>query len=260
MKKSKFSKNTASIILTCLGGAGVIATSVMAVQETPKALKLMDEAEKEKCAKLSKWEVIKTTAPAYLPSVVCGAATIACIFGANILSQKQQASLASGYAFIEQSYRQYRQKVIELYGIEAHEKVVEALAVEDAHEVYHYVQSGFGCYSQYLEDDYSEPKLFYDAYGRRYFNAPLEQVLQAEYHLNRIFVTEGGCVCLNEFYEYLGLDPTPNGEKVGWNMYYDETFWIDFNHRKVTMDDGLECYIIETAFMPTEEALNDEYQ
>lgn len=114
MKKSKFSKNTASIILTCLGGAGVIATSVMAVQETPKALKLMDEAEKEKCAKLSKWEVIKTTAPAYLPSVVCGAATIACIFGANILSQKQQASLASGYAFIEQSYRQYRQKVIEL--------------------------------------------------------------------------------------------------------------------------------------------------
>lgn len=43
-------------------------------------------------------------------------------------------------------------------------------------------------------------------------------------------------------------------------MYYDETFWIDFNHRKVTMDDGLECYIIETAFMPTEEALNEEYQ
>lgn len=84
--------------------------------------------------------------------------------------------------------------------------------------------------------------------------------MQAEYHLNRIFVTEGGCVCLNEFYEYLGLDPTPNGEKVGWNMYYDETFWIDFNHRKVTMDDGLECYIIETAFMPTEEALNEEYQ
>lgn len=259
MRRTKFNKNTASIILTCLGGAGVVVTSVMAVRETPKALKLIEEAEDNKGEKLSKWEVVKIAAPAYLPSVACGAATIACIFGANILSQKQQASLASGYAFIEQSYKQYRQKVIELYGVEVHQKVVDAIAVEDAHEVYPYVTSGFGCYSQYLEDDYGEPRLFYDAYGRRYFNAPLEQVLQAEYHVNRMFVTECGVVCLNDFYTYLGLDPTPEGETVGWNMYYDDLLWIDFNHRKVTMDDGLECYIIETAYLPTKEALTEEY-
>ncbi|RHT38404.1 hypothetical protein DW790_06005 [Firmicutes bacterium AM31-12AC] len=258
MRRTKFNKNTASIILTCLGGAGVIVTSVMAVRETPKALNLIEEAENNKGEKLSKWEVVKIAAPAYIPSMACGAATIVCIFGANILSQKQQASLASGYAFIEQSYKQYRQKVIELYGVEAHQKVVDAIAVEDAHEVYPYVISGFGHYSQYLEDDYGEPRLFYDAYGRRYFNAPLEQVLQAEYHLNRIFVTEGGAVCLNDFYTYLGLDPTPEGDEVGWNMYYDDTLWIDFNHRKVTMDDGLECYIIETAYLPTKEALTEE--
>lgn len=27
--------------------------------------------------------------------------------------------------------------------------------------------------------------------------------------------------------------------------------WIDFNHKKVTLDDGMEIYIIEMPFDPT---------
>lgn len=259
MRKHKFNKGTASIVLTCLGGVGVVATTATAVRATPKALRLIEEAEKEKGEKLSKWETIQAAAPTYLSTVLIGTGTIACIFGASILTTRQQASLTSAYALLDQNYKRYRQKVVELYGEEAHNKIVESIAAEDAHEVYPCVQSGWGCYRQFLEEDYSEPRLFYDTYGHRYFNAPLEQVLQAEYHLNRIFVTEGGCVDLNTFYEYLGLDPTDYGEKVGWNIYMDELYWIDFDHRKVTMDDGLECYIIEPIYDPTAEALSDDW-
>ena len=39
-----FVKRNSSIILTVIGGAGVIATSIMAVRETPKALKLIEDA------------------------------------------------------------------------------------------------------------------------------------------------------------------------------------------------------------------------
>ena len=56
---------------------------------------------------------------------------------------------------------------------------------------------------------------------------------------------------MNEFYEFLGLEQTDYGGEVGWVIEYNDSFWIDFNHRKVTMDDGLECYIIEMMFEPT---------
>ena len=34
-------------------------------------------------------------------------------------------------------------------------------------------------------------------------------------------------------------------------MEDESTMWIDFNHRKITMDDGLECYAIEMVPEPS---------
>ena len=53
----------ASIVLTCLGGVGVVVTSVMAVKATPKALKKIETAEQEKGEQLSKWEKVKIAGP-----------------------------------------------------------------------------------------------------------------------------------------------------------------------------------------------------
>lgn len=72
----------------------------------------------------------------------------------------------------------------------------------------------------------------------------------AEYHLNRNYVLRGYAV-LNEFYDFLGLENTDYGADLGWIADGDDgIFWIDFNHRKVVMDDGLECYIIECMYEP----------
>lgn len=87
-----------STVLTCLGGIGVVATSIMAIKATPKALELIEEAKKEKGEELSKWETVKVAAPKYIPAMMTGVATIACIFGANVLNKRQQASLISAYA------------------------------------------------------------------------------------------------------------------------------------------------------------------
>ena len=105
------------------------------------------------------------------------------------------------------------------------------------------------------EENDGEPKLFYDEHSNRYFEATIEQVIQAEYHLNRNF-TLRGYVYLNEFYEFLGLSITEYGDVMGWAVNYDEIYWVDFNHRKVAMDDGLEVYIIETPYEPTYEPWN----
>lgn len=62
MNARLFDKRNASTVLTILGGIGVVATSILAVKATPKALTLIDEAKTEKGGELSKWEVAKVAA------------------------------------------------------------------------------------------------------------------------------------------------------------------------------------------------------
>lgn len=255
--KSFLSRN-ASTILTVLGGVGVVGTAVLAVKATPKALALVEEAEVEKGEKLTTWETVKTAGPAYIPAVVTGASTLACIFGANILNKHQQAALASAYALIDNAYKEYKGKLKELYGEEAHNNIIDALAVEKAEDVRvaNYNLTSYCDLS--IEDGSSEPRLFYDEYSNRFFQTTIEQVMNAEYHINRNFVLRG-YVTLNEFYEFLGLEQTEYGSTVGWSID-DEMYWIDFNHRKALLDnETLEAYIIETPFGPTVEALTDNH-
>ena len=65
-----------------------------------------------------------------------GTTTLVCIISAQILNQRQQAALMSAYAILDQSYKDYRRKLKELYGEETHQKIVEALAIEKAERTY----------------------------------------------------------------------------------------------------------------------------
>ena len=246
-----------STVLTCLGGIGVVATSIMAIKATPKVLELIEEAKKEKGEKLSKWEMVKVAAPKYIPAMMTGVATITCIFGSNVLNKRQQASLISAYALLDESYKKYRHKVIEKYGEETHRKVVDEIAIEEAREVGITAESL--CANTCLTSDEAcgDPVLFYDEWSHRYFESTIEQVIAAQYHINRNFVLRG-YVTLNELYDFLGLEPTDYGNTVGW-VVEDKLYWIDFNQRKVLIDDELECYIIETPWGPSSDFLEYYY-
>ena len=229
----KFLRKNASTILTCIGGVGVVATTVMAVKATPKAMQLIKAAEEEKGEKLTRTETIQATATTYAPSALVGIATIATIFGANVLNKRSQAALMSAYALVDQTFGDYKTHVEEEYGEEANEHIREKIAKD------RYVE-------QKTELD-GDSKLFYDFYSGRYFNSTMEKVLAAGFALNRQLIL-GECAYLNDFYQELGIPLTDIGDEVGWsrgsmcNMYSQE--WIDFNHQDVIQDDGLECCII----------------
>lgn len=218
-------KRNASTILTYIGGAGVIATSVLAVKATPKAIKVIEKAEEEKGEELTKIEIIKTAGPCYIPAIITGVSTIACIFGANVLNKRQQAALMSAYALLDNSYKEYKNKVQELYGEES-DKRIRTEIVKDKYEN-----------ADILEEDDGK-QLFYDSYSNRYFRATNETVLRAEYEINKI-LNEDCYASLNEFYDLLGISSIEHGDYVGWSS------WINFYHEKVEMDDGMECFIIE---------------
>lgn len=230
----RFIKKNSSTILTCAGAAGVVGTAVLAVKATPKALKLIEEAEREKGDELSKWEVVQVTAPTYIPAVLLGMGTITCIFGAHVLNKRNQAALTSAYALLDQTHKEYKNKVKEMYGEGADQEVKAELAKDKYKDAD-------------IDEEYELP-LFYDEFSKRYFNAKNEDILYAEYEINKLLNTNG-VVSLNDYYNLVGLDPVDYGEYLGWSsaqMY--EHFWDDwlyFHHTKVEMDDGLECYIID---------------
>ena len=237
---SSFLRHTAAVckqntptILTWIGGIGVVATAITAVKATPKALAALDEAKSEKGEELTKFEVAKTVAPIYVPTITMSAATIACIFGANVLNKRKQASLISAYALLEHSYKGYRNKVVELYGKEGDAKVKEEIAKDDYKETDIQVEEG--------------KELFYDAFSRRYFESTIEKVQSAQYQINRDLIMRDYAT-LNEYYEYLGIPTIDGGDALGWStsMNFDAYWqvWIDFGHHKTTMDDGLECHVI----------------
>ena len=173
-------RNSSPTILTCIGAIGVVATAVMAVKATPKALSVIQQAKDEKGDELTKLEVANVAGPLYIPAALVGVSTIACIFGANILNKRSQTTLMSAYALLDNSYKEYLKKADELYGSEANYQIKEELAKEN-----------------YVEGMVipKEEELFFDFQSLQYFRAPMDEVVQ-----------------------------------------------------KVEMEDGLECYIINSPF------------
>ena len=246
-------KRNSSTILSIAGAIGIVVTATSVATATTKAVKLLEEATADKGEKLTKTEVVLTTAKVYIPPIIIGASTIACVLGANVLNKRQQASLASAYALADGMYKEYRGKVKELLGEETDIRIRDAIAMEHCKEQY---VGTPGCHSI---DTSGETRLFYEPNIGLYFESTMAAVLNAEYHLNRNFSMRGYAE-LNEFYDFLGLDQTKAGSSLGWDCQqlieeYEST-WIDFDNRVVTLDDGLEVCIIDTPITPV---LLDEY-
>ena len=240
-------KQSSPAILTCIGAIGVVATSVMSVKATPKAIFLLEQATEEKGEELTKLEVIRVAGPVYIPTAAIGLSTVACIFGANMLSKYNQASLASAYAMLNQSYQRYRKAANSVYGDDADSKIKAQVAKEI------YVSAdGYHIYSPEEAQD-GEHTLFYESFSQRYFTSTMSSVLNAQYHVNRNLTLRGE-VTLNEFYEFLGIDDIACGDDVGWSadeLMESGIMWIDFENTRTVMDDGLECYIVSSMFDPT---------
>ena len=246
-RAGKAFKKATPTILTCISAAGVVVTVVLAVKATPKALKCIEKEKEVKNAEngenLTRMETIAACWRCYIPAAATGIATIGCIFGANVLNQRQQASLVSAYALASRSFN-------------SHKKVMASLAAEKSTKPTISAGSLAQMTSVGFEDANEEERLFYDAISDRYFQATISQVLQAEYHLNRNFALSGGFITLNQFYEFLGVSKVSGGDEVGW-MVSDGLYWVDFDHQKTMVDDGLngevECYIIDAPFPPVSE-------
>lgn len=258
----KNTNNISSTVLSCVAALGVVVTAVTVGKATPKALdKIKADSRRnhdgDPYAYTNK-EAIQSAWKFYIPSVVAGTTTIVCIFGANMLSRRQQAAITSAYGLLNSSYREYKDKLKELYGEEAHQKIIDAIAAEKAEDIYISAGGLLGGSSLTFEErDPDSVRLFYDSFSKRYFESSVPQVLEAEYHLNRNR-SLGMDASVNDFYEFLGIEPIDGGDELLW-FWSDNLAWVDFSHRKTVLDDGLEVYIIDFVWLPRLSIDDDDY-
>ena len=243
MNVMKLVQKNSSTILTCIGAAGVIATAVLTGRATIKAVRIADgmdrfDLDEGKTIYPPQKEIVKAVWKEYIPAAATGLATIALIFGANALNKKQQATLVSAYALLDQTYREYKNKVKEVLGEESEQKVEDAIAEEKVSDI---------CPSD-------GKLLFYEPNYGQGFERTMLEVQDAEYRLNQKFAVEGEA-SLNDFFELLGLNKTDTGDMIGWSqeMAWDNYNyqWIEFEHEPKKTEDGREYYQINMPFPPT---------
>lgn len=238
----KFVKCNAPTILSGLSVIGVVSTSITVGLATQKAMKRLDNLNKED--KASKPKVISAVIPPFIPAFFMGSSTIACILGANILNHKTQASLISAYMLADNSFKDYRNKLIELNG----EDIDKEVRGEIARDHYNYHILG-------LENP-DKKVLWYEPYSDTFFEMYEREVMDAEYHVNRNFILASS-ITLNSFLEMLGLPGTTEGDNIGWCLC-DGYMWIDFEHELMYKSDGTPYYVIQSIFPPaTEEEIEE---
>lgn len=246
--KNKTLRNMPTVLM--VGGViGVIATSVAVAIASPKAKERLQYEEDNKDEDLTKWETVKTLVPVYGLSVILGVATIGCIVGSNFANKKQIASLSAALAVGGRYVHRYKDKVKELFGDEMDQTIDEEIKVEHPDDTVFTYESWSQILDNSSENNPGTPMLFYDLASGTFFEKTLEQVLLAEYHLNRNYILEGEAT-LNDWRFYLGLDTTETGNNLVWTQLDEGDEWIDFGHKRKTTDDGREYYEIEIITEP----------
>ena len=239
-KAQLFLKRNGSTILTVFGAIGVAATAVSAVKATPKATRILEKAKEEKGEKLTKLETISIAGPTYIPSILIGASTIACIFGANALNKRQQASLASLYSFIDSCYKEYRNNVQDTLGQDAEKQIIQSIAKD------HYDENK-------IQNKNVSKQVFMDFNSLQIFESTLDEIKRVEKLINDLLV-DRGYVYLSEYHEALGINSIESDYETGWSLSLLKLYEcdrIEFIYDKTIMPDGSECYLIITSVDPT---------
>lgn len=221
-------------ILTGIGIVGMISTTVLAVRATPKALVLLENKKRDiKLArirearesgdkhtdgselKLTVLETVKTTWKCYIPAVVTGACSTACLVGASSVNARRNAALAAAYAISETALSDYKEKVFETLGEKKAEEVKDAIARDK-------IEKNPVDQQKIIITDKGNT-LCYDHLSGRYFKSDVEQIRRAVNSLNeRLLFDEH--VCLNEFYDEIGLEEIyPIGDTLGWTVNPDSS-------------------------------------
>lgn len=236
-------------ILTGIGIAGMITTTVLAVKATPKALLLIEETKEEKRVydesddewvdePLTKMEVVRTTWKCYIPAITTGTMSIICLIGASSVNYKRNAALATAYTLSETALKEYREKVIETIGEKKESQVRDAIAKDK-------IAKNPVVNKEIIITEKGNT-LCYDTISGRYFKSDIDKLRKIENELNRRMMDDV-YITLNELYYEIGLNPTKLGEDLGWNI---NRGLIELRFSSQLTEDEEPCLVLDYRIEP----------
>lgn len=237
--KDTFEKRTPEI-LTGIGIAGMITTTVLAVKATPKAILLLSDRKDElETERLPITEVVKTAWKCYIPAAVTCSVSIACLIGASSVNLKRNAALATAYKLSEAALSEYRDAVVETIGEkkarDIRDKVAEKRVKNNPVTKSDVIVTGNGT------------TLCLDSISGRYFQSSMQKIESAKNKINERMLCDN-YVSLNDLYDELGMECTKIGEDLGWNIFGDGLLDISFSSQLT--DDGTPCLVMDYSVEP----------
>lgn len=221
-------------LLIGIGISGMIASTILAVEATPKALYLIDAKKEElETDELSVKETVKAAWKPYIPALITCGVSIGCVICGTAKHVKRNTALTAAYSLSQRAISEYRDKVIETIG-EKKEKDIRDSINENRikNNPPNSTNVIFGTIGM---------TLCYDSTSARYFNSDMETIRRALNNINRILMDEMS-VSLSEFYDEIGLEHTSISDEIGWNI--DDKL-VDITFSSHIADDGRPCLVID---------------
>ena len=202
-------------ILTGVGIAGMITTTVLAVKATPEAMRRIEARKREENhKKLTAAQTVQSTWKCYIPAGVTGTVSVACLVGASVTNSRRNAALATAVSLAETSLREYRSKVVETIGERKEEGILDSIDRDRVQKLKPEQIDGMK-----EEPEGIPPKvLCLDAMFNKPFWSDVETIKHAVNKLNyQMNNMSEPYISLNEFYMELGLQPIGEiGDQLGW--------------------------------------------
>lgn len=236
-------------ILTTVGVVGVVTSGVLAskatlkldpiVQDIKLAVEIADDLKTSKTAdEYSSTDYKRDVTKAYVrgaldigklygPAVTMAAASIACLISAQGIMHKRNAALAAAYKTVEQSFSEYRKRVIEEFGVDKDRDIRAGLRDEE-------VKGEDGKVKTVTRVDGTKASAyarFFDEYNKNWEKKAdynLVWLKSVQNHMNDMLRVRGH-VFLNEVYDALGFEHTSEGAIVGWVIGGGGDDYIDFD-------------------------------
>lgn len=168
--------------------------------------------------------MVKGLAKEYWPAVSLMVLGISCLLGAHGIMQKRNAALVGAYKLCEETFKEYRNRVVEELGIEKDEQFYYGFTEETVSKK---VEGENGKKKTVKEKVKFMPNTptryarYFDEVSEHWSKSPDQNKFFLECVQNMLNdrLHAVGTVTLNEVYDALGIERCEDGQMVGW--HYD---------------------------------------
>ena len=158
----------------------------------------------------------------YGPSVILGAASIACILGGHNILRKRNVALAAAYTAIDKGFKEYRGRVVERFGEELDKELRYNIKAKEFEETTTDSKGKEKTVKKTVSvadpNEYSDYARIFDngSYGwSKDAESNLIFLKQQQNWANEVLQSKGH-LFLNEVYDMLNIPRTKAGQVVGW--------------------------------------------